>query len=192
MKPGSEIDLNPPLPKLVAVDLDYTLWPCWVDTHIHPPLKPTNKPGELVDKAGRKLSFFTDVPHILATLQSVGVKIAACSRTHRPDIARQALSDIRIPRKPNSSSDEQEQDLIRSIDLFDNLQIYPGSKLSHFETIQKEMKIEYKDILFFDDEPRNSEVERLGVHFMLVDDSIGLNWDTFMKGLNAWRSKQVE
>lgn len=190
MKTASELDLGQPLPKLVAVDLDYTLWPCWVDTHIHPPLKPTSKPGELVDKAGRKLSFFDDVPCILTTLQSTGVKIAACSRTHRPDIARQALSDMKIPRNPNETSDEQ--DLIRSIELFDNLQIYPGSKLSHFRTIQKELKIEFEDILFFDDEPRNAEVEKLGVYFMLVDDAIGLNWETFTKGLKGWRSKQAK
>ncbi|KAH9811895.1 magnesium-dependent phosphatase-1 [Melampsora americana] len=186
-----ESDLKQPLPKLVAFDLDYTLWPCWVDTHIHPPLRPTTKPGELVDKAGRKLSFFSDVPRILTKLQSAGVKIAACSRTHRPDIAHQALSEIKLSRNPDSSSDD-EQELIRSIEFFDNLQIYPGSKLIHFRTIQTELKIEFDQILFFDDESRNIEVERLGVHFVLVDDSIGLNWKTFIDGLNAWRVKHIQ
>lgn len=82
----STTDLSQPLPKLVAVDLDYTLWPCWVDTHIRPPLAATAKADVLIDRAGRAFSFFAEVPHILATLRSAGVKLAACSRTHRPDM----------------------------------------------------------------------------------------------------------
>lgn len=38
----------------------------------------------------------------------------------------------------------------------------PGSKLRHFKSIHKKTGIAYADMLFFDDESRNKEVEQLG------------------------------
>ncbi|KAG0150966.1 hypothetical protein CROQUDRAFT_651837 [Cronartium quercuum f. sp. fusiforme G11] len=184
------MDLSHPLPKLVAVDLDYTLWPCWVDTHISPPLKPTAKSNELVDRSGRKLYFFPDVPKILATLRSAGVKLAACSRTDRPDIARDALMGLQIPLRTNSTPADQQS--IRAIDIFDNLQIYPGSKLAHFRALHSKLGIDFEDMLFFDDEARNEEVQKLGVCFMLVDDSVGLNWASFRTGIEYWKERRAK
>jgi magnesium-dependent phosphatase 1 len=74
--------------------------------------------------------------------------------------------------------------------LFDApLEIYPGSKLRHMETIAKKTGIPYSEMLFFDDESRNKEVEELGVTMRLVRD--GMCWAELEKGLKEWRARRA-
>jgi len=86
------------LPKLIAFDLDYTLWPLWIDTHVGSSLKRDGDTlNEVHDEFGDKVTFFHDVPQVLHQLRSAGVVVAACSRTSATALARQALSLLLVP-----------------------------------------------------------------------------------------------
>lgn len=173
------------LPKLVVFDLDFTLWGLWIDTHVTGPLRRNrNDLNEVLDKHNDKISFYRDVPEILHRLRTAGIVIAACSRTEAPRLAWQALGLLLVPPKPG------DDEVILAVDFFDQLEIYPGSKLTHFKKLHEKTGIPYSEMLFFDDEHRNSEVEQLGVTFSLVPR--GVNHDAFEKGLAKWRKQHAD
>ncbi|KAH9933701.1 magnesium-dependent phosphatase-1 [Amylocystis lapponica] len=172
------------LPKLVALDLDYTLWDLWIDTHVTPPFRRDGDALNCVrDKHNDQIAFYHDVPEILHRLRSAGVIIAACSRTHAPALAREALSLLLVP--PNAG--DKHGAPTPAIKFFDQQEIYPGSKISHFKKLHEKTGLPYSEMLFFDDERRNREVESLGVTFCLA--AKGLDDRTFQHGLNEWRRR---
>lgn len=74
--------------------------------------------------------------------------------------------------------------------LFDHLEIYAGSKLTHFRRLAQTTDIPHSEMIFFDDEYRNAEVERhLGVEFVLVER--GLTLESFRQGVQSWRRRQA-
>lgn len=73
------------------------------------------------------------------------------------------------------------------LDLFIHPQIYPGSKKSHFRALHKATDIPYAQMLFFDDEMRNRDVESLGVVMWHVPR--GLSIAEMDKGVKAWRNR---
>ncbi|KAF8636282.1 hypothetical protein AX17_003661 [Amanita inopinata Kibby_2008] len=172
-------------PKLIAFDLDYTLWDLWIDTHVTGPLRRDgNTTNQILDRYNEPIAFYRDVPDILHRLQSAGVAIAACSRTSAPNLAYQALRLLLVPPPPDEDAPKP------AIEYFDQLEIYPGSKLTHFKQLHVKTGLPYSEMLFFDDEHRNSEVEKLGVTFHLVPS--GINHKTFEKGLVEWRKRNPE
>ncbi|KAG8795776.1 hypothetical protein FRC12_009783 [Ceratobasidium sp. 428] len=174
---------NERLPKLVAFDLDYTLWDFWVDTHVSPPFKRNgNNINQVTDRYKTPISFYKDVPAILQHLVDKECHVAACSRTSATDEARQLLTLLLLPAPPPASAGSK-----RAIDFFDTLEIYPGSKIRHFKALHKKTGIPYHEMLFFDDEWRNKEVESLGVTMQHIRD--GMNWKYFEQGLEAWRKR---
>ena len=91
---------------------------------------------------------------------------------------------LRLLKIPSASGFSSSQ---RAIDYFDHLQIYPGNKQTHFERIHRDTGIAYEDMLFFDDESRNKNVEVLGVVMQLVRD--GVSMDVIDKGVQSWRKR---
>ncbi|KAL8344001.1 hypothetical protein RB601_004492 [Gaeumannomyces tritici] len=193
-----------PLPRLVVFDLDYTLWPFWVDTHPVPPLKSSGGAARdaATDKVGDTFSFYPDVPRMLYTLPAVGVRLAVASRTHAPDLAREMLKLLHIPPGgggggeplPGSSSTHHNsrEKSKRALDFFDGggVEAHPSSKVRHFEAIQRRTGLPYSEMLFFDDEARNRDVEQaLGVLFCHVRD--GMTWDELDKGVRRWRARRL-
>ncbi|KAK9457360.1 magnesium-dependent phosphatase-1 [Dipodascopsis uninucleata] len=169
------VDKEPRYPKVVVFDLDFTLWrefPCWCDTHITPPVKGTDG-SAIVDRRGKEMAFYPEVPTVISRLKEKGITLAAASRTHLPELARRMLQLLHIDGRP-------------AIEMFDVLEIYPGSKISHFTMIRDKTKIDYSEMLFFDDESRNKEVEyRLGVKFIHVRD--GVSQRVFDQAITDWR-----
>ncbi|GCC16982.1 hypothetical protein chiPu_0021464 [Chiloscyllium punctatum] len=131
-------------PKLVVFDLDYTLWPFWVDTHVDPPFR-KERNGKIVDSAGRTINLYAEVTEVLQTLQRDGIQIAAASRTGEVAGANQLLN------------------LFKLDSYFIQKEIYPGSKVTHFTRINQATRTQFSEMIFFDDEHRNIvDVGKLG------------------------------
>ena len=122
---------------LIVFDLDFTLWNCggtWCD-HTSPPY--TKQNGILMDTEGRNINLYPDSYSILEKLRNQERLIAVASRTYAPQWADELIQLFDIKK------------------LITHFEIYPGSKVAHFESLHQKTKIAYEDMVFFDDEFRN-------------------------------------
>ncbi|KAL2001991.1 hypothetical protein VTN02DRAFT_877 [Thermoascus thermophilus] len=177
-----------PLPKLFVFDLDYTLWPFWVDTHVSAPVKPRDNNSRCVDRWGESFAFYPAVSSIVHACKVRSIPLGIASRTHAPDLARDMLKALHIipTFSDNPAADTRS---VRALDYFDYIQIFPGSKTQHFARIHQASGIPYEDMLFFDDEARNRNVQTdLGVTFYLVRD--GMTREEVDRGVWEWRKRK--
>lgn len=111
------------------------------------------------------------------------------SRTHAPELARDMLKALHVIPSFSDNPAAANTKSIRALDYFEYIQIFPATKTQHFTRIQNSSGINYEDMLFFDDEARNRNVEtELGVAFCLVRD--GMTRDEFDRGVMAWRKRR--
>ena len=88
-----------------------------------------------------------------------------------------------------------EEKPLKASEYFVTPQMFPGSKVGHFQKIQRDLKkqhgveVAFEDMVFFDDEARNRNVEvELGVTFVLVRD--GVTREEVDRGIEAWRRRR--
>jgi magnesium-dependent phosphatase 1 len=141
--------------KLFVFDLDFTLWDAggtWCDCTI-PPYR--IKQDEVLDSEGAHIKLYPDVIKILNRLREQGKIIAVASRTNAPKNAKQLLNLLKIDQ------------------LIDFKEIYPKEKTNHLKEIALRSGVDYKQMVFFDDEMRNiNDVATLGVECIHIPEGI--------------------
>lgn len=163
-------------PRMIVFDLDYTLWPTWIDYTGGPPYVYDEGSNAVINPLGEALGFFPYSAAIIALIKAFpDTKIGIASRTTTPDWARKAIGMLRIPGLSATL-----------IEIVDYMEIYPGSKIKHFKSLSEKSGIPCHEMLFFDDERRNREVTKLGVHFVLVDTRTGITPLQFENALHTF------
>lgn len=154
-------------PRVIVFDLDYTLWPFWVDTHPTPPFRKGKGDTKVVDAHGQQIKHYPEVPDVLKDLYAEGYELGVASRTTEIKGANQLLK------------------LFGWDKYFKYIEIYPGCKVTHFSRIQKESGVDLADMLFFDDEDRNiKDLTKVGVTSILVRD--GVNRKVVQNGISRF------
>ena len=139
------------------------------------------------DRTGEAFAFYPDVPAILQTAQRAGLRLGLASRTHAPEIANELLRLLHVPGAGPAGGAGGAK---KAMDFFPpkHRQIFPSDKKVHLQKLKRECGVAGDDILFFDDETRNRNVESLGVTFWLVED--GVTADEVDRGVREWRRRR--
>ncbi|KAL2636246.1 hypothetical protein R1flu_007725 [Riccia fluitans] len=143
------------LPKLVVLDLDYTIWPFYCYT--------SQYQTSLTDTP----AVYPDAVDIIKALAASRITLAVASRTPALAIAMDFMEKLSI------------------VEYFSYLEIYftVFAKTSHFNALKEKAGVPYKSMLFFDDETKNVDAARkLGVNTVMVNE--GLNLKALEDGLN--------
>ena len=141
---------------------------------------------------GESFTFYPAVPPVLLALaaQSDPPVLGVASRSSAPDIANSLLKQLRLSPPPSVSApaSSSANSSKRALDFFHHVQIFPGDKKQHFKKLQKASGISYDEMLFFDDEARNRNVESLGVVMLLVGNGVSLG--EVDRGVREWRRRK--
>ena len=163
---------------LVIFDLDYTLWPFWVDTHISPPfhVKKIKESGEkiLEDGYGFEIKLYPEVIQILEKAKKEGILMGTVSRTLEPEYGKQLLKLMDLEK------------YFISCEFDTRTKTTPIKKIAKLAGIKEGIK----RCILFDDETRNiRDIEKEGGVGVLVND--GLNMKEFENGIKVFKSQDL-
>ncbi|KAI5984728.1 acid phosphatase-domain-containing protein, partial [Pisolithus albus] len=127
------------------------------------------------------ICLYYDVPDIITDILSNGAQLAVVSCN-----TSKALCDRALWLYKTMDPETRKQRPI--IEMVNHDEVYNQSKKVHFTNIHDRTKIEYSDMVLFDDEAVNNEVTlKLGVTFQVSRNQKGLTWDNYRQGIDLWR-----
>lgn len=151
-------------PGLVVFDLDDTVWYPEMYMLRGAPFRSVSA-REVEDCSGEAVTVYEGarraITQIVAGVDGWGETLVAyASRTECGEWAEECLRLLSVP-GPGG------QGKVSLWDAAAHKEIYEGSKVQHFEALQRKTGLEYDEMLFFDNERWNiTEVGRLGVRCM--------------------------
>lgn len=172
------------LPRLIALDLDATLWYPEMYMLSGPPFKlgkcRRGRPV-VIDRAGEEVGLLGDAWRILEELTTdakwEGTEIAYVSRTDMPKWANQCLQMLKL------------ESGVSLHEVAQHHEIFPGRKITHFKRIHERTGIQYNEMLFLDDMRCNIEdCDTLGVCGVYAPD--GLTARTWTKALAEYSKRR--
>ncbi len=147
-----------------------------------------------MNRYGGSFGFYPDIPSILYSAHARSLPLALASRTHTPDLAAKMLRLLHVP-TPAAASPTTPSPInssaaapIEAFKFFKYKEIFPGDKKTHMRNLKASSGVDFEDMLFFDDETRNRNVEQLGVTFWLVQD--GVSTQEVDGGVKEWRKRR--
>jgi magnesium-dependent phosphatase 1 len=133
-----------PVPKLFVFDIDYTLWQAHVDISNGGPFRrDADDKDAAYDRGGERIALFPEVRSILDGLHRSHARMASASRTCTPEDSRDLQTTL---------------DIIKYFESDKLMQIFPGGKTTHFRRLREASGVDYAQMIFFDDEPRNVRI----------------------------------
>lgn len=170
------------LPKLVAFDLDGTIWSpdmyqLWGGGA---PFRIAENNIDLLDRSNTVVKLLGISSHILHDLQTnvsfkdMNTKVAWVSCTDEPDWAEECLEKFQTAGNASLAS------------VAHSVQIYKADKCCHFRNLKKEFSdIDYSEMLFFDNERSNiNSVSRLNVKCVYAPH--GMTQEAWMRGIQLF------
>jgi len=172
------------LPRIISIDLDYTLWPCFCYEHLQGPFNNVYEQNGYISpnkisclskqtKNPRTVSLYKEALEVLKLCKKYNIMLTICSRS--PDkTAKEILETLNI------------------YDWFHYPQIFRARKTYHFRNLVELTKLKYEDFLFFDDDKNNIKAcSNLNITSYLVDKQNGLDLNSFINGLMLYKDRSI-